>query len=85
MYFFSNIYRLLEFYILHGPQENAVDHLILDLFDVNRKCPQKFDKVIAAHLLDVLKHKGEGHVEAARKYKLSCSRCTINVPHLKLP
>lgn len=65
--------RLLEFYILHGPQENAVDHLILDLFDVNRKCPQKFDKVIAAHLLDVLKHKGEGHVEAARKYKLSCS------------
>ena len=68
------VFRLLEYYILNGPRDDAVEHVIKELSNENRRNPQALDKDIVAQLNDVLEKRNEDHITAGRKYKLSCSK-----------
>ena len=63
-------FRLLEFYILNGSQEGAIDHVIKDLSDHNRNNPQELDKAMISFLREVLRYKDEDHIKAARKIRI---------------
>ena len=63
-------FRLLENYILNGPKDDAVDQVVKDLSDQNRKNPQELDIAMISFLRDVLRYKGDGHVETARKIRI---------------
>lgn len=65
--------RLLEYYILNGSKDDAVDHVIKELSNENRRCPQELDGEVVAWLKDVVEKRNEDHIAAARKYRLSCS------------
>lgn len=45
--------RLLEHYILHGPDPNALDAVIAQLNDPKRRQPQDLDKAVIGHILQV--------------------------------
>ena len=63
-------FRLLEFYILNGSTEGAIDHVIKSLSDPNRNNPQELDKAMISFLRDVLRYKDEDHIKAARKIRI---------------
>ena len=64
------IFRLLEKYILNGPKVDAVEEVVKDLSDQNRKNPQELDKAMVSFLREVLRYKGEDHVKTARKIRI---------------
>ena len=66
--------RLLEYYILNGSNDDAVDHVIKELSNENRSNPQELDSEVVAWLKDVVEKRNEDHITAARKYRLSCSK-----------
>ena len=68
--------RLLEYYILNGPKDDAIDHVIKELSNEKRRNPQELDREVVEWLKDVVEKKNEDHITAARKYKLSCSKFT---------
>ncbi|KAG5268190.1 hypothetical protein AALO_G00209260 [Alosa alosa] len=45
--------RFLEHYILNGPDPKALDAVLEQLNDRNRKNPQNLDKAVAAHIHQV--------------------------------
>lgn len=45
--------RLLEYYILHGPDEKALDSVIEQLMDKNRMNPQDLDRAVVGHFQQV--------------------------------
>lgn len=55
--------RLLEIYILNGPNPNAIDKLIEELDDPKRKCPNDLDKAMVSQIRHVLQVKDQPHVE----------------------
>lgn len=61
---FLSHFRLLEHYILHGPDPDALVKVIAQLDDPNRKNPQELDKGMAAHLRKVMTLKDTPHKEA---------------------
>ena len=69
---FGIYFRLLEYYILHGASEVAFDQITkqigTDLKDKNGIVD------MVTSMCDVLQYGDMGHVEAARKIRLSCGR-----------
>ncbi|XP_045200778.1 crystallin J1A-like [Mercenaria mercenaria] len=62
--------RLLEYYILNGVMENAVEHVIEDLTNQNRANAQDLDKALASFLREVLRKKDEPHIKTARTFRI---------------
>ena len=64
--------RLLEHYILNGPDPNAVNKVISDLLDPKRKNPQDLDRHVANLIKDVLPRLESPHRQVASKvYKIA--------------
>lgn len=62
--------RLLEYYILNGKMEDAVDHVIEDLSSQNRTNAQDLDKALASFLREVLRKRDEPHIKTARTFRI---------------
>ncbi|XP_064597453.1 crystallin J1A-like [Liolophura sinensis] len=56
--------RLLEHYILHGPDPNALEAVIKELSSPGRKNPQDLDKAVAGYLRQVLEKREVPHYNA---------------------
>lgn len=63
--------RLLEHYILYGKDDNALNEVIRQLSDENRKNPQDLDKAMAGMLRQVLNKKSVDHYTAAKELCIS--------------
>ena len=69
----SGIYfRLLENYILHGASEEAFDQITKQI-DADLKDKNGIVDMVTS-MRDVLQYRDMGHLEAARKIRLSCGR-----------
>jgi len=62
--------RLLEQYILHGPCEGALDHVIKELASPGRANPQDLDRALASFLREVAAKKDAPHIETARSIRI---------------
>ena len=64
--------RLLEHYILNGPDPNAANKVMADLLDPKRKNPQDLDRHVANLIKDVLPRLENPHRQVASEvYKIS--------------
>ncbi|XP_052789981.1 crystallin J1A-like [Mya arenaria] len=63
--------RILEYCILNGRTDGAVEATIEQLSDQDRECPQELDKAVAGFLREVVRRKSEPHIPVARSIKIS--------------
>ncbi|CAH1785631.1 unnamed protein product [Owenia fusiformis] len=59
--------RILEKYILDGPVDDVIEHVIRELNNPKRNYPQDLDKGVVNFLRQVLNVKDRDHLEVARK------------------
>lgn len=62
--------RLLEYYILNGIKEDAVERVIEDLSNQKRTNAQDLDKALASFLREVVRKRDEPHVKTARAFRI---------------
>lgn len=62
--------RILEQYVLYGDKEDAIETVIDDLSQPNRRNPQDLDKAMAGKLRDVLNSRDLDHSSAAKKFRI---------------
>ncbi|KAH3796858.1 crystallin J1A-like [Dreissena polymorpha] len=60
--------RLLEYYILHGPSDDAIDDVIRQLSTAGRSNPQELDTAMVAFLREVVRKKNVPHLQATKDF-----------------
>ena len=59
--------RLIEHFILHGPDPNAISAIIKQLQAPDRNNPQELDRAMVMFLRQVMEHKDRPHREVVLK------------------